>query len=302
MNGDGFGIGFYCRVTKSKIPRLFKTTSPAWNDPNLREMGSYVASELFFAHVRASSDDSDISYSNCHPFRIGKYLFMHNGGISGFSRIKRELVSGLSDLVYNQLRGSTDSESLFSLLIHNLIGDDATNFDEAYSTDDIANAWIKTLSKVNELQVQSGMPRLKQASSFNVAFTDGETVMVCRYRSVRGNAPSLYYSFGRGFRYNKSTHLFEDTASISPNECRDISNFKVPNPETVIISSEPLNYKPDQWKLIPDGDMLLIHRSKYNNDIENRRVAFLEFRPISEQFTEKSTEIISVARSCSVGR
>jgi glutamine amidotransferase len=49
-NGDGFGVGWYGRAAE---PRLYRSTSPAWNEPNLRELASDVQSGLFLAHVRA---------------------------------------------------------------------------------------------------------------------------------------------------------------------------------------------------------------------------------------------------------
>lgn len=34
-NGDGFGVGWY---REGHVPALHKTTNPAWNDRNLREL------------------------------------------------------------------------------------------------------------------------------------------------------------------------------------------------------------------------------------------------------------------------
>lgn len=49
-----------------------------WNDRNLRELAAGVSSPLFFAHIRASTGTA-IQETNTHPFRYGRWLWMHNG-------------------------------------------------------------------------------------------------------------------------------------------------------------------------------------------------------------------------------
>ena len=79
-NGDGFGIGWY---DDSPTPGVFRSIEPAWNDQNLRELSAHVRSRLFFAHIRAAIG-SPVQQTNCHPFRHGRWLFMHNGFIDDF--------------------------------------------------------------------------------------------------------------------------------------------------------------------------------------------------------------------------
>jgi glutamine amidotransferase len=51
-NGDGFGIGWY---GDSTTPAVYKSTHPAWNDRDLREIAGQIRTPLLFAHIRASS-------------------------------------------------------------------------------------------------------------------------------------------------------------------------------------------------------------------------------------------------------
>ena len=76
-NGDGFGIGWY---DHREEPGLFREVLPAWNDDNLRSLAAQIRSGLFFGHVRASTG-TVTNRSNCHPFRHGRWMFMHNGMI-----------------------------------------------------------------------------------------------------------------------------------------------------------------------------------------------------------------------------
>jgi predicted glutamine amidotransferase len=51
-NGDGFGVGWY---DDGELPRVYRSTHPAWNDRNLRELAAGISSPLFLAHIRAST-------------------------------------------------------------------------------------------------------------------------------------------------------------------------------------------------------------------------------------------------------
>src|SRR5262249_3406954 len=76
-NRDGFGTGW---CGERAEPAVYREVLPAWSDENLQSLAATVRSRLFFAHVRAATG-SGIARTNCHPFRHGKWLFMHNGQI-----------------------------------------------------------------------------------------------------------------------------------------------------------------------------------------------------------------------------
>lgn len=114
LNADGFGIGWYSRHGAA----IFRSTTAAWNNRNLRELCSTIESRCVFAHVRAASTGSIISESNCHPFRYGNLLFQHNGHIECFERIKRRVMNELRDEIYEWVEGNTDSEACFALGTH----------------------------------------------------------------------------------------------------------------------------------------------------------------------------------------
>ena len=84
-NGDGFGVGWY---EDAETPRLYRSTHPALNDRNLRELAAGISSHLFFSHIRASTGTA-IQETNTHPFRYGRWLWMHNGLIREFASARR---------------------------------------------------------------------------------------------------------------------------------------------------------------------------------------------------------------------
>ena len=112
-NGDGFGIGWY---SASGEPGIFKSMEPAWNDRNLRELAGHIESSLFIAHVRATTG-TPVQQTNCHPFRWGKWLWVHNGLISDWLTVKRDLVLAVDPALYPLIEGTTDSEVLFFLAV-----------------------------------------------------------------------------------------------------------------------------------------------------------------------------------------
>src|SRR5690606_6038837 len=88
-NGDGFGVGWY--GDGDGTPAVLREIGPAWSNRNLREIARHVRSRLFFAHIRASTG-SAVQQTNCHPFRHGPWMWMHNGAIEGFDRVRRDLL------------------------------------------------------------------------------------------------------------------------------------------------------------------------------------------------------------------
>src|SRR5882672_7060519 len=114
-NGDGFGLGWY---GERERPGLYREVSPAWSDENLLSICAQVRSRMFFAHVRAATGTATMR-ANCHPFAVGRYMFMHNGQIGGFQAIRRRLEALIPDELYNARAGTTDTEVLFLIALGN---------------------------------------------------------------------------------------------------------------------------------------------------------------------------------------
>ena len=173
-NGDGFGIGWY---GDGPVPALFKSVDPAWNDQNLREVASQVRTRLLFAHVRASTG-TPVQRTNCHPFRHGSWLWMHNGAVRGFREIKRDLLAAVEPSLYPDIEGSTDSEVLFFLALTFGLTDDP------FMAVSRAVGLVEKVGREHEV----GDPM-----QMTVATTNGESVWVFRYSSER-QSRSLFFS------------------------------------------------------------------------------------------------------------
>ena len=173
-NGDGFGIGWY---GEGAVPAVFKAIEPAWNDRNLRELAGHIRTRLLFAHIRASTG-TPVQRSNCHPFRFDRWLFMHNGAITDFHEVKRDLMLAIDPSLYPDIEGSTDSETLFFL---------ALTFG---LTDDPPKAVERAVGLVEDIGHRHG---IEYPIQMTVAITDGSSIWAFRHSSA-GSSRSLFYS------------------------------------------------------------------------------------------------------------
>ena len=195
-NGDGFGLGWYGH---RETPGQYREILPAWNDENLRNVAHQLRSPMFMAHVRASTGTST-SRSNCHPFRFGKWLFMHNGSIGGFALIRRQIEALLPNDLYAQRVGTTDSEAFFLLLAANDMEKDAPG------------AFEKTVGQILGLMRAAGV---KEGFRMTAALTDGQTLYALRYSS-RAAQPTLYWRSTKDSLLVVSEPLDEDAGHWQP--------------------------------------------------------------------------------------
>ncbi|MEV7792911.1 class II glutamine amidotransferase [Streptomyces sp. NPDC087512] len=218
-NGDGFGIGWYPRDMAE--PAVLRDVGPAWNDRNLQEVAHHTRSGLFFGHIRASTGTA-VQQSNCHPFRNGRWLWMHNGAISDFHRLRRDLTLAVDPALYARIEGSTDSEVMFFL---------ALTFG---LTDDPPGAVARMAGLVETTAEAHGVPHPLQMT---VAVTDGESVWAFRY-STEGRSRSLFVS----------TRV-DALRALHP----DVSFLRGLSDETRLVVSEPLGDLPGAWNEVPES-------------------------------------------------
>jgi predicted glutamine amidotransferase len=166
-NGDGFGIGWY-GVADRTVPARYRSVAPAWNDVNLHELADHISSPLFLAHIRAAIG-SPVQQTNCHPFRHGRWLFVHNGMIAGFDRLHRDLLLAVDPSLFEGIAGSADSELLLHLAL--TLG----------LEDDPLAAIERAVGLVEAKAREHGVDDPVQMT---VGLSDGERVWAVRYSSA----------------------------------------------------------------------------------------------------------------------
>jgi len=217
-NGDGFGIGWY---GVGKAPGTFRSVEPAWNDRNLRDLAGHIKAPIVFAHIRASSG-SPIQQTNCHPFRHGQWLWMHNGLIRDFSEVKRDLVLGVDPSLYSQIEGSTDSEVFFYLAL--TLGLEK----------DPPGAVARAVGVIEEVGKRHDV---EYPIQMTVATTNGDEVWAFRYSS-EGQSRSLFYS--------------TDVATLRQ-QYPENPIFHEVSDESRLVVSEPLGDLPGAWNEVPES-------------------------------------------------
>lgn len=222
-NGDGFGVGWY---DDGGTPRLYRSTHPAWNDRNLRELAAGISSPLFFAHIRASTGTA-IQETNTHPFRHGRWLWMHNGLIREFPRTRRKLLAAVDDTLFSSIEGTTDSETMFYLALTFGLEQDPID------------AVARMVGFVEETGAEHGVEHPVQMT---IATTDGCTVWAFRYSS-EGASRSLYFSA----RMDALKELYPEI-----DELAGLSD------ETRVVVSEPLGELPGAWNEVPESHVGIV--------------------------------------------
>jgi len=231
-NGDGFGVGWF---DKHGEPGVYRAIQPAWNDRNLCDLARHIESSMFIAHVR-NSTGTPIQQTNCHPFRHGRWLFVHNGLIREFDRVKRDLLMEVAPELFPDIRGSTDSELLFYL---------ALTFGLEH---DPLPALERAVGLVEKIGRQHGVEHPLQMT---LGLQDGARLFAVRYSS-EGRSRSLFHSESilamREFYPDPEVmDLFSDDARAVVSEpLSDLSGawIEIPEATSVIVAEGRLEERP----------------------------------------------------------
>lgn len=298
FNVDGFGMAWYtpaqslfstshaANKTLSNSgpilhPALYKTIQPPLHDMTFRSIAAATSSTCVLAHIRAATATA-IAPVNNHPFVFGRHTIMHNGYISSFPTIARQMANLMSTEAFEHIEGRTDTEHFAALYISYLMfGSEASapstvpeasneKWERTHSTAEMLKALQHAVNTVIDLQ-QKVLGDKAEPNDLNVCVTDGKQLVAMRYRNhLTEQPPSLYYSTSAGVTLNRKYPDHPDGAKC-PNgparggaekEMGQNSGAKAAghNPHAhknseehgrhVIVASEPITYKDREWKLI----------------------------------------------------
>ena len=223
INGDGFGVGWYGAMD---TPGVYHSTEPAWNDRNLLELSSHAVAGRVFAHIRASTGTA-VQQTNCHPFRHGRWLWMHNGSLAAFPSVKRDLAMAVEPALYPEIEGSTDSELFFFLALTFGLKEDPPR------------AVARAVGLIEETGQRHG---IQHPIQMTVATTDGESIWAFRYSS-EGMSRSLFHSVDvstlrEQYPDNPVLHQLSDDARL--------------------VVSEPLGDLRGAWREVPESTCVIV--------------------------------------------
>ena len=223
-NGDGFGIGWYGH---REVPGVYKDIRPAWNDGNLQALAAQIQSSMFLAHVRATTG-SPVQRTNCHPFTHRNWLFLHNGLINEYEKLRHDLTFELSPELFPLIHGSTDSELMFLLAL-------------SFGMDGDVHAGLARMAGLVEQKAEQR--GIENALQMTLGISDGQSLYAVRY-STEGKSRSLFHSASR-----------DATMKIAPDAGRFSKDARA-------IVSEPLNHLEAEWVPVPEASFITITKGK----------------------------------------
>ncbi len=224
-NGDGFGLGWYGR---RDVPAIFHSATPAWGDRNLHSLAAEISSPLFLAHVRAATG-TPVQETNCHPFAHDHWLFVHNGYVAEFDRLRRDMMLAVRPDLFPEIKGTTDSEVMFHLALTFGLEDDPIG------------ALERMAGFVESLGAAAG---IEEPLQMTVGVSDGQRLIAARYASG-AVVNTLFHSTD-----------VEGLRLLYPNDERLVGFSS----DARAVVSEPLTALPGLWQEVPAGSAIVVER------------------------------------------
>jgi len=154
VNADGFGVGWY--ADGDPVPARYRRARPIWSDPSFADLARVTRSRAVLAAVRDASDDTEPGEAAAAPYAAGRWLFSHNGMLSGWPEAGARLAAGLpaGDLI--GLEARCDSAVIWAVVLRRLRAGSG-----------LAGALTGTIGELTARQL---------GGRFNFLLTDGEAI------------------------------------------------------------------------------------------------------------------------------
>jgi predicted glutamine amidotransferase len=109
---DAWGLGFY----QGGEVLLQRRPKPPTEPVDFYGLVRDLRTDVIIGHVRQGTVGKPKN-ENTHPFRFRSWLFAHHGTIPHFDGVRDELLRAVPDFLRRNIRGQTDSEHLFHVML-----------------------------------------------------------------------------------------------------------------------------------------------------------------------------------------
>ena len=274
----GWGFGAWSEhLLKPEDPFIYRRPMAAFYDDNATRMIPSLQTSTMLGHVRAASYDSKVVLAdeNCHPFSFDEtpWILAQNGNLPGWMLLQRELLKHCEDRYLQQMRGTTDTEFLYVLLLSLLEGD---------SDEDVQRAIEKIVGLVAGAMADLDLPAL---TKFKLALVspnriigintglghEGETRPAGDWKELRKSGPGtddyalsmvlepMHMMLGR--------HLPDDDTAYDFEACAE------DEATVAMFASEPLTEDEDGWSSLEFGEIVFMEKK---DERVTRRIGRLE--------------------------
>ena len=253
LNLAGFGMRAWDRGShEADAPFAYASDALPIFDRNLKNLASKVRAGCVLAHVRgvAYNTQVEISLQNVHPFQFAgvPLALAHNGDLTRFAELRPRLAAHVRPELARQVRGTTDSEWIYALVVSLLPDPHA-----APSGPELVEAVTRALAIIRE---ERGKLGIDVSSSVNLFLTDGRQVVAVRYcfdfgryatadaarvHEANMNYLSLWYTAGRDYGLHDGEWKMTGGAEHA---------------DSILIASEPLSRDVASWVEVPEYGLL----------------------------------------------
>jgi len=252
LNLAGFGMRAWDAAShEPDKPFAYASDAIPVFDRNLKGLAEKIRARCLLAHVRGVPYNTkvEIATQNVHPFQFpGVPLAMaHNGDLARFADMKPLLVPHLRPEFAAQIRGTTDSEWIYALVVSRLKDPAARP-----SAEELHDAVAHTLGVLRAAREKLG---IALASPVNLFLTDGMQLAAVRYTLDFGCYPqdpaeflpghlayySLWYTVGRDYGLHDGEWRMTGGSDSA---------------DSVLVASEPLTRDVSAWVEVPEYTML----------------------------------------------
>ncbi|MFF6996839.1 ergothioneine biosynthesis protein EgtC [Streptomyces sp. NPDC008313] len=182
VNADGFGVGWY--AGDDPVPARYRRTGPVWGDQSFADLARVVRSGALLAAVRDATVAGADGEAAAAPFAAGRWLFSHNGAVTGWPRSLAPLAQTLPPVELLSMEARCDSALVWALVLNRL-----------RTGDEDGQALTDTVLEVAEAAPDSRL---------NLLLTDGGTITATAW------GDTLWYLTGPGRRTVVASEPYDD--------------------------------------------------------------------------------------------
>lgn len=220
-NVDGWGMG---HVLPDGSLDCERQTDPAHESEAYRRRASSIESITVVAHVRRATVGAP-GIVNTHPFRDDEALLVHNGHVDAFDRVRPRMLEAMGEERAGSIRGETDSEHVFALLMSRLTSDPGERPPEA-----TAEVLAHTVRDIRRWTEEEGGTEV----TLNVIWAVGEEIVGSR--------------FGRDLHVVERSEAYECPVCGHHHGPPDAEDYRA-----VVVASERIT--DEAWKEVEDGSV-----------------------------------------------
>lgn len=218
---NGWGLALY----KDGRLQTIRQAKAAVDDSDFRRVAGRAYSHTVLAHVRRATVGR-VALENTHPFRHGRWAFVHNGTLPRFNELRPKMLAVMTPKHRSAIQGETDSEHIFHMLLSAHESVPARPLYEIlHHTFRQIAAWCHQLNSAARI-------------GLNILLTDGECLVGSRW--------------GRTLHYVERVGIHDCEICGFPHIRHDPQHSY----RAIVIASEPLSN--EHWSEIPDRSVFAV--------------------------------------------